>query len=132
MPKFDMRPLIFTDLDGTLLDHDTYSAEPAASLIRTLHEQSVADVIPVTSKTQMELAALDCDLPFVNAIKDFPEVIECHHVTGDSDFLVIILTKDIETYNNFIVKKLSEAPNVGKVRSSFSLSLKKRTTAVRV
>jgi mannosyl-3-phosphoglycerate phosphatase family protein len=69
MPKFDMRPLIFTDLDGTLLDHDTYSAEPAASLIRTLHEQSVADVIPVTSKTQMELSALDCDLPFVNAIK---------------------------------------------------------------
>ncbi len=69
---------------------------------------------------------------FVNAIKYFPEVIECHDVTGDSDFLVIILTQDIETYNNFIVKKLSEAPNVGKVRSSFNLSLNKRTTAVRV
>lgn len=69
---------------------------------------------------------------FVQAIQEYPEVIECHHVTGDSDFLVIILTEDIETYNHFIVKKLSNAPNVGKVRSSFSLSLKKSTTAVRV
>lgn len=69
---------------------------------------------------------------FVQVIQDYPEVIECHHVTGDSDFLVIILTEDIETYNHFIVKKLSSAPNVGKVRSSFSLSLKKRTTAVKV
>lgn len=69
---------------------------------------------------------------FVDAIHVYPEVIECHHVTGDSDFLIIILTEDIETYNNFITKKLSKAPNVGKVRSSFSLSTKKRTTSIQV
>lgn len=62
-------PLIFTDLDGTLLDHDTYSAEPAASLIRSLQETASADVIPVTSKTQSELASLDQKLPFEKSVK---------------------------------------------------------------
>jgi DNA-binding Lrp family transcriptional regulator len=69
---------------------------------------------------------------FVEAIQIYPEVIECHHVTGDSDFLITILTEDIESYNNFITKKLSKAPNVGKVRSSFSLSTKKKTTAIKL
>jgi len=58
------------------------------------------------------------------------EVIECHHVTGDSDFLIVLLTKDIETYNDFITKKLFKVSNVGKVRSSFSLSVKKQATAI--
>jgi len=67
---------------------------------------------------------------FVEQITEHPEVIECHHVTGDSDFLIVLLTKDIETYNEFITQKLFKVSNVGKVRSSFSLSIKKQTTAI--
>ncbi len=62
-------PLIFTDLDGTLLDHNTYSAEPAATLIRSLHETASAYVMPITSKTQSELASLDQKLPFEKSVK---------------------------------------------------------------
>lgn len=69
MPHSNVFPLIFTDLDGTLLDHDTYSAEPADALIRSLHEASAAEIIPVTSKTQSELASLDEALPFERSIK---------------------------------------------------------------
>jgi len=69
---------------------------------------------------------------FVSQIIKHSEVIECHHVTGDSDFLIIIVTKDIEAYNHFITHKLSKVPNVGKVRSSFSLSVKKKTTALQI
>jgi len=67
---------------------------------------------------------------FVAEITSHHEVIECHHVTGDSDFLIVLLTKDIETYNDFITKKLFKVSNVGKVRSSFSLSVKKHDTAI--
>ena len=67
---------------------------------------------------------------FVKEITDHPEVIECHHVTGDSDFLIVLQTRDIESYNEFITKKLFKVSNVGKVRSSFSLSIKKQTTAI--
>ena len=43
---------------------------------------------------------------FKSQIQEIPEVVECHHVTGSSDFLIKILTKDIETYNNFVLDKL--------------------------
>ncbi len=64
MPKLDILPLIFTDLDGTLLDHDTYSAEPAQSFIETYLTTANIDVVPVTSKTQAELSLLGNAIPF--------------------------------------------------------------------
>ena len=66
---------------------------------------------------------------FVNQIKPYPEVMECHHLSGDSDFLLIVHTQDIEEYNQFIIKKLSVVGNIGRVKSSFSLSERKKTTA---
>ncbi|WP_428033458.1 HAD-IIB family hydrolase [Amphritea sp.] len=49
--------LIFTDLDGSLLDHFSYSFHEAEPLLALLSELAVP-VIPVTSKTRAELAAL--------------------------------------------------------------------------
>jgi mannosyl-3-phosphoglycerate phosphatase family protein len=49
--------LIFTDLDGSLLDHNTYSFAPAAELLLELEQQQIP-VIPVTSKTRAEVMAL--------------------------------------------------------------------------
>lgn len=49
--------IIVTDMDGTLLDHHTYSAEPALPLIRRLLKANIP-VIPCTSKTRAEMAVL--------------------------------------------------------------------------
>ncbi len=49
--------LIFTDLDGTLLDHDTYSFEPVIPLLSSLKEMNIP-VIPNTSKTFTEVKHL--------------------------------------------------------------------------
>lgn len=60
--------LIFTDLDGTLLDHYNYNFQPAISLLHILEEARIP-VIPVTSKTRAELLSLRKELnnkdPFV-------------------------------------------------------------------
>ncbi len=69
---------------------------------------------------------------FVAAVTKYPEVLECHHVSGDADFLLKILLKDIEAYNQFILDKLSVIPNIGKVESRFSLSERKSTTAIQI
>lgn len=63
MSEKPVHPLIFTDLDGTLLDHSSYSAKPADRLIRKLCDQAIAEVIPVTSKTYAELCWLKEQLP---------------------------------------------------------------------
>lgn len=63
MSKPSPYPLIFTDLDGTLLDHATYSAKPANMLVQRITDQAVGSVIPITSKTRAELRSLEESIP---------------------------------------------------------------------
>ena len=64
---------------------------------------------------------------FVNDVVRHPEVMECYHVTGESDFLLKVLLNDVEQYNDFVLNKLSTVPNIGKVETRFSLSTRKDT-----
>ena len=48
------RLVLFTDLDGTLLDHDTYSFEPAREALRALESEDIP-VVFTTSKTRAEI-----------------------------------------------------------------------------
>lgn len=60
-PTRTMRPLdtlLFTDLDGTLLDHETYSFDPARPALRQLHERGIP-LILTTSKTLIEVIDLN-------------------------------------------------------------------------
>ncbi len=63
MAKRPVYPVICTDLDGTLLDHHSYSAKPADGLVADLARRSLAEVVPVTSKTHAELLHLQQTLP---------------------------------------------------------------------
>ena len=67
---------------------------------------------------------------FVDRMCAYSEVVECHHITGNHDFLIKLILKDIDAYNNFILEKLSVIPHIGKVESMFSLSERKYSTAV--
>lgn len=67
---------------------------------------------------------------FVKVVIDYPEVLECHHVTGESDFHLKVVIEDIEMYNQFVLNKLSTVPNIGKVETRFSLSERKLTNVL--
>ena len=67
---------------------------------------------------------------FANEMKLFPEVLECYRVTGSFDFLIKILVKDIESYETFILTKLSLLSNLGNVQSHIALSEAKNTTKI--
>ncbi len=62
------RVLVFTDLDGTLLDHDNYSFEPALEMLDFLKQNAIALII-ATSKTKSEVIelqkALGITAPFI-------------------------------------------------------------------
>ncbi len=53
--------LVFTDLDGTLLDHDSYDFTPALPAIERLKRNEIP-IIPVSSKTLAELEELVTEL----------------------------------------------------------------------
>jgi DNA-binding Lrp family transcriptional regulator len=50
------------------------------------------------------------------------EVVECYHITGQADFLLKILTKDIPTYQKLILEKLSKIEEIGSMQSMISLA----------
>lgn len=69
---------------------------------------------------------------FSDAIRRFPEVLECYVLMGTVDFLLRIVTADIEAYERFFFEKLSRVAGIQEVNSVVALSEIKATTALPV
>jgi Lrp/AsnC family transcriptional regulator, leucine-responsive regulatory protein len=50
------------------------------------------------------------------------EVLECHQVTGEDDFILKVVLEDIKSYSEFAMKKLATIPGILNFKSSFVLS----------
>ncbi|MFN7972930.1 MAG: Lrp/AsnC family transcriptional regulator [Acidobacteriota bacterium] len=66
---------------------------------------------------------------FVNAL---PEVLECHHIAGDEDFLLKVVAASPEEYEAFVLGKLTRVGGIEKVKTTFVLSSSKLETAIPV
>jgi Lrp/AsnC family transcriptional regulator len=67
---------------------------------------------------------------FADAIRRFPEVVECHAIMGSFDFLLRIVARDMDAYEQFVFGKLSRLPSVQEINSTSALSEIKSTTAL--
>lgn len=67
---------------------------------------------------------------FENAIKDLPEVLECHHVTGNFDFILKVVIKNTADLKDFIKNKISAIPNIASIQTSLSYEVVKSTTVL--
>lgn len=67
---------------------------------------------------------------FIKSILDMSEVLECYSISGEFDFLLKVVTEDMETYYNFHVNKLSQVENVGHVQSTFVMGVVKQSHAL--
>jgi Lrp/AsnC family leucine-responsive transcriptional regulator len=56
-----------------------------------------------------------------NAIVAMPEVVACHMVSGDSDYLLEVVVPDRESYQAFLVGKLLDLPIIKEVRSNIAI-----------
>jgi Lrp/AsnC family leucine-responsive transcriptional regulator len=63
-------------------------------------------------------------------VVELSEVIECCSLTGDSDYLLRVLTKDRAAFSEFLNEDLLGHGDVARVRSSIVLDRIKRTTAL--
>lgn len=57
------------------------------------------------------------------------EVMECHHVSGNYDFLLKVSLKDINEFHDFINEKLSLVGGILTIQSSFVMNSVKESTA---
>lgn len=69
---------------------------------------------------------------FADAIRGFPEVLECYVLMGPVDFMMRVVAPDIEAYERFFFDKLSRLPGVQEVVSTVALSEIKSTTVLPV
>ncbi|KLT67710.1 MULTISPECIES: Lrp/AsnC family transcriptional regulator [Flavobacterium] len=67
---------------------------------------------------------------FSKQVGELEEVVEGYVTGGIFDYVLKVVVKDPEAFNDFIVKKLSIIPNISKVQSSFVMSYIKQSTAL--
>ena len=67
---------------------------------------------------------------FTDVIVDLPEILECYSVTGDFDYVIKVVARDLKSLSTFLMEKLMRLPGVNSVRSSICLDELKCTTAL--
>ncbi len=67
---------------------------------------------------------------FVKDILTLDEVTECYNISGDYDFLLKVLVKDMKHYQNFVLNHLGSVQNIGSAHSTFVMGEIKNTYAI--
>ena len=67
---------------------------------------------------------------FAASVAELDEVRAVYHTAGDEDFFLRVVVSDMAQYEDFVVRKLSAIRNIGRIRTSFCLSVIKDDTAV--
>jgi DNA-binding Lrp family transcriptional regulator len=67
---------------------------------------------------------------FREMVQEMAEVLECHHITGEYDYLLKVVVRNRKHLERFLVEKLTPLPGMDKIRTSLALSEIKSTTAV--
>jgi Lrp/AsnC family leucine-responsive transcriptional regulator len=78
----------------------------------------------------LQLHDVDQVSGFHEAVQEFPEVLECHHVTGDYDYLLKVVAHNTEDLENILVKKLTPIPGVARIHTSLVLREVKNSTVI--
>lgn len=137
--KIDEKILSHLEMHGRISNLDLAQAiglSPAACLrrVRALEEsgvitgytvllQALALGYGLTVWVEIGLAsesakALD---DFERMVVTVPEVQECHLMSGDSDYLLKLLVRDLNDYERLHRRVLANLPHVAKVKSGFSI-----------
>jgi Lrp/AsnC family transcriptional regulator, leucine-responsive regulatory protein len=67
---------------------------------------------------------------FTDVIVDLPEILECYSVTGDFDYVIKVIARDLKSLSQFLMDKLMRLPGVNGVRSSVCLDEIKCTSSL--
>ena len=74
--------------------------------------------------------AQEAGAKFVQEIVQLNEVNECYNISGDYDFILKIIVKDMREYQSFLMNKLASLENIGSTHSIFVMSEIKNDTAL--
>jgi DNA-binding Lrp family transcriptional regulator len=85
---------------------------------------SVFAMVGLSSQAENDLVA------FEDRVRAWPLVRECHMLAGEVDFILKIVAKDWDTYQHFLTRELTAAPNVAHVKTSLVIRTSKAVPGV--
>jgi Lrp/AsnC family leucine-responsive transcriptional regulator len=116
------------------------SPSPCARRVRLLEESGVIKGyvavidqskigLPISAFASIKLVRQqeeDLD-SFAEAVALWPEVVDCYLMTGQRDYLMRIVVRDLEAYERFLKEKLTRLKWVASIETSFALGQVKRS-----
>lgn len=96
-----------------------------AGAIRAYHAQldpatlgytiTVFAMVSLKSQAEADLRA------FEDYVATLPEVRECHMLNGEIDFILKLVARDLQSFQQFLTSRLTQAPNVVSVKTSLTI-----------
>jgi len=131
-------------LDGRLSNHElaervNLSPSPCLRRLRNLEKSGIikgytalidqkAYGLPVTVFTRIRLEhhSQTAVQTFEAMVQDMDEVLDCHLMTGDSDYLLRVVVESLEAYEVFIREKIHRIPAIASIDTSFAYGIVKQ------
>lgn len=74
--------------------------------------------------------AIDVRTAFEDFVRGRPEILECFSMSGEWDYLLRIIARDVSDYETLLMRTILNHPSVATASSHFALSMKKHSTAL--
>jgi len=78
----------------------------------------ISAIIQITLTRQVENAIVT----FKKEINKIPEIMECYQVTGNADYVLVVMLKDIRAFEELISQRLSKMEEIGQMQTMVVLS----------
>lgn len=101
-------------------------------VIALVEPRSVGHMVTVLVEVEIDNERRSALEAFQRWVVEAPEVQSCWYVTGDADYALLVSTRDLDGYNAFIERLMSEQPVVRKYKSLIALKTIKRGLKVPV
>src|ERR1700740_2865027 len=119
------------------------TAPPCLRRVRALEEEGVIKgyhaeldasklgyAITVFALFSLKSQAEEALRQFEDHMRTLPEVRECHMLNGEIDFILKIVSRDLQSFQEFLTSKLTPAPNVASVKTSLTIRTAKQLPGV--
>ena len=148
LDEIDRRLLAELQAEGRMTNVDLaarvgLTAPPCLRRVRGLEESGIikgyhADLdgqklgftIMVFAMVSLRSQAEEALQAFEEHVQALSEVRECHMLNGEIDFILKIVSEDLQSFQEFLTSKLTPAPNVASVKTSLTIRTAKQEPGV--
>lgn len=98
--------------------------------VAMVNRKKLGASIVVFVSGKLQVSRFEQTQEFYDSVNELPEVMECYLMSGEYDFLLKVIVKDLDDYHEFYSQRLSQVPRVSYVSSSFVMDEVKKSTVL--